>query len=69
LACRLKSAAEALSAALGLDRRQALVMLGADISLLDTPALRLRQRLEALAELLQVGFDRFGAAASFTHLI
>jgi hypothetical protein len=55
LGCRLKSAADALAAALELnDRRQALVMLGADISLLDTPALRVRQRLDVLSELLQV---------------
>jgi hypothetical protein len=30
-------------------------MLGGDLSLLDTPLLRLRQQLEALAGLMQVG--------------
>jgi hypothetical protein len=51
---RVKSTAEALVAALGLDRRQALVMLGSDLSLLDTPPLRIKQQLEALQQLMQV---------------
>lgn len=54
---RLNSTAEALSVALAIPKQQALAMLAADQNLLDIPALRIRQQLEALSSLLQVPFD------------